>query len=166
MTFVATVQTDHLEIDGNYAYIADTSYPNLGGVIALEIGGAVQPTASFGKLYADEIHVGKDVRVARNLLVGGGFSANTQQLCCIVPAGSYFEFVATGAATFRIGWQWYGTSFGTGATVGTLVSGTAYGPTATNTFLALCFNVPLGSSITFYMDTSNPPTTEVGFISF
>lgn len=65
-------QSDHMDLDGNHDFQADTSTG--GGVALIDMGGFVVPTAHIGRLYVDDLHVGKDLRLARNLYLGGGMS--------------------------------------------------------------------------------------------
>jgi hypothetical protein len=70
--FSSSFESDHMDLDGDYDFQADTSAG--GGVAMIALGGIHIPSLHVGRLYADDVHVGKDLRLARNLLLGGAMS--------------------------------------------------------------------------------------------
>ena len=98
--------------------------------------------------------------------VGGGSAPSSVilQMNVMVLAGNYFRYTVTGGASIVTLANWYGTFYGTQG-VGTLPPSTSV-LAATQTFAILTFNLPLGSTVTMYTDSSNPPTTPVGSIAY
>jgi hypothetical protein len=70
--FSSSFESDHMDLDGDFDFQADTSAG--GGVALIALGGIHIPSLHVGRLYADDVHIGKDLRLARNFLLGGAMS--------------------------------------------------------------------------------------------
>jgi hypothetical protein len=64
-----SIACDHLDTTGHLGVMANGATP--GGIVLLELGGSDQDTGRIGHFEADDVDVTRDIRCARNLLVGG-----------------------------------------------------------------------------------------------
>ena len=95
---------------------------------------------------------------------GGG--SITGCIPVMAKAGYYFKAVAqAGSPTLTVGWQWYGSLFGTDSSASFVTFGTVYGPLPSLTYVALSYLLPAGAAVEFFCDTNNPPTTLVARVA-
>ena len=164
---------DHIDISGNRLHVS--AYWTNSGLYVYDIGGMTAVSARIGRLQCDGLDVTGEVRINGALIassgvsskaVGGGSAPSSVilQMNVMVLAGNYFRYTVTGGASIVTLANWYGTFYGTQG-VGTLPPSTSV-LAATQTFAILTFNLPLGSTVTMYTDSSNPPTTPVGSIAY
>ncbi len=66
------IECDHLDIWGRVGILANTAWP--GGILLLDLGGVEAAVGRIGHLESDDVDVARDIRVARNLLLGGRIS--------------------------------------------------------------------------------------------